>query len=315
MCQAMTATSSSKAILEAVERFDSEVWEKAMGPGSSGFAGRQAGSGPLPNLYPDDACGDAKQVGPRRSKSQGALEGTSGSSPLPNRYSDDACGDDKDRGSGSGTMRSSSATKGERDRDEGGRSDEDEGWLLERLADGDRTAFWKLWQLHRSYLFGICAKHSGGINEEAEDVLSRAMLRAFEKMPAYAARINSPKAWLTRLTINLCVDMFRESKRRSSKTTNLDDLAGAEAQPALSKSDSPEEALLRLEIQSQLNGALRELPAQVRGPFLLHFTEEVPCEDVGKAFSITAANVRKRIQRARYLLRQKLEPVGGCRLQ
>jgi len=199
--------------------------------------------------------------------------------------------------------------------DERAGPDEREGRLLEQLAAGDRAAFWELWQLHRSYLFGICAKHAGGINEEAEDVLSRAMLRAFEKMPAYAARINSPKAWLTRLTINLCVDMFRESRRRSSKTTNLDDLTGGDVQPASSTSDSPEEALLRLEVQSRLNSALSDLPAQVRGPFVLHFTEGVPCEDVGKAFSITAANVRKRIQRARYLLRQKLDPVGGCRLQ
>jgi len=208
-----------------------------------------------------------------------------------------------------------SRRKRDSDPDERAGSDEDEGRLLEQLAGGDRAAFWKLWQLHRSYLFGICAKHAGGINEEAEDVLSRAMLRAFEKMPAYASRINSPKAWLTRLTVNLCVDMFRESKRRSSKTTNLDDLTGADAQPVLSRGDSPEEALLRLEVRSQLDGALNDLPAQVRGPFVLHFTEEVTCEDVGKAFSITAANVRKRIQRARYLLRQKLDPVGGCRLQ
>jgi RNA polymerase sigma-70 factor (ECF subfamily) len=167
--------------------------------------------------------------------------------------------------------------------------------------------------MHRSYLFGVCAKHAGGINEEAEDVLSRAMMRAFEKMPAYAAKINSPKAWLTRLTINLCVDMFRESKRRSSKTTNLDELQGADAQPVTSRSDSPEEALLRLEVQTCLNSALEDLPAHVRGPFVLHFTQEVPCEDVGKAFSITAANVRKRIQRARYLLRQKLDPVWVAR--
>jgi RNA polymerase sigma factor (sigma-70 family) len=75
-----------------------------------------------------------------------------------------------------------------------------------------------------------------------------------------------------------------------------------------SMGDSPEEALLRLEVQSRLNRALGDLPPHVRWPFVLHFIQEVGCEDVGKTFSITAANVRKRIQRARCLLRQKLGP-------
>ena len=194
-------------------------------------------------------------------------------------------------------------------------SDEAERLLLEQIAAGDKDAFWSLWQTYRSYLFGICAKHAGGTNEEAEDVLSRAMIKAYEKMPAYAGRINNPKAWLTRLTINLCVDIFRENKRRSSKTTNIEDLGAAEIQPASKAGDSPEEALLRLEVQTRLSRALRDLPPQVRGPFVLHFVQDVGCDDVGKEFSITAANVRKRIQRARFLLKQKLGPACTVRVE
>jgi RNA polymerase sigma factor (sigma-70 family) len=191
---------------------------------------------------------------------------------------------------------------------DGSQRTEEEALLLKQMANGDQDAFWKLWQTYRGYLFGICAKHAGGMNEEVEDVLSRAMIRAFEKMPAYAARINNPKAWLTRLTINLCVDAFRENKRRSSRTTNIDELGAADGEPVCSVGDSPEEALLRLEVECQLKQALADLPPQVKGPFVLHFVQEMGCEDVGKTFSITAANVRKRIQRARCLLRQTLGP-------
>jgi RNA polymerase sigma-70 factor (ECF subfamily) len=178
--------------------------------------------------------------------------------------------------------------------------------LLIQIAEGNKEAFWTLWQNYRNYLFGICARHSGGINEEVEDVLSRAMIRAYEKMPLYAGTIKNPKAWLTRLTINLCVDMCRENRRQSLRTTNIDDLEGGDSHPVRSPEDSPEQALIRQEVQSRLDLALSNLPQKVRGPFVLHCLHELGCDEVGKTFSITPANVRKRIQRARFLLRQRL---------
>ena len=46
----------------------------------------------------------------------------------------------------------------------------------------------------------------GGNSTDAEDALSRAMLEAWEKVQKYAAGdIANFKAWLTRLTHNLCV--------------------------------------------------------------------------------------------------------------
>jgi len=45
---------------------------------------------------------------------------------------------------------------------------------------------------------------------DAEDALSRAMLKAWEKVQKYAAgEITNFKAWLT-LTRNLCVDIYLE---------------------------------------------------------------------------------------------------------
>src|SRR5262245_48285511 len=72
----------------------------------------------------------------------------------------------------------SGQTQSSRDLPETRATGEDEQRLLKLIASGDKDAFWQLWQNYRSYLFGICAKHCGGINEDVEDVLSRAMIRA-----------------------------------------------------------------------------------------------------------------------------------------
>jgi hypothetical protein len=40
-----------------------------------------------------------------------------------------------------------------------------------------------------------------GVREDAEDALSRSMLRALEKLPRVCGRIENVRAWLSRLTI------------------------------------------------------------------------------------------------------------------
>ncbi len=68
------------------------------------------------------------------------------------------------------------------------------------------AGFWWLWQKYRHYLHSCCLKWMGGNPTDAEDALSRAMLKAWEKVQKYAGKISNFKAWLTTLTHNLCMD-------------------------------------------------------------------------------------------------------------
>ncbi|HYM01063.1 MAG TPA: sigma-70 family RNA polymerase sigma factor [Blastocatellia bacterium] len=180
--------------------------------------------------------------------------------------------------------------------------------LLNSLASGETDAFWVLWMRHRKYLFSICLKRLPSAPEDAEDVLSRAMLRAWEKLPSQAWKIENAKAWLARLTINLCVDAYREKKRRSAGCETVDDVALSDAHLAVCSSQSPEQNLLRDELRSRVRGAVDDLPVHIKSPFVLHFVEDFACKDVGERLYLTPENVRKRIQRARSILRKRLGP-------
>ena len=59
------------------------------------------------------------------------------------------------------------------------------------------TAFWQRWEQYRDYLYRCCIKWMGGNPTDAEDALSRAMLKAWEKVQNYAGEIANFKAWLT----------------------------------------------------------------------------------------------------------------------
>lgn len=84
--------------------------------------------------------------------------------------------------------------------------------LLKLIYQGNHDAFWQLWLLHKDYLYYRCLSWMGSNHTEAENLLSQASLKAYEKLPHYASKIINVKAWLTTLTHNLCLDMFLQKK-------------------------------------------------------------------------------------------------------
>jgi RNA polymerase sigma factor (sigma-70 family) len=83
------------------------------------------------------------------------------------------------------------------------------------------AGFWWLWQKYRHYLRSCCLKWMGGNLTDAEDALSRAMLKAWEKVQKYAGKISNFKAWLTKLAHNLCVDIHRENNRGANRVEDM----------------------------------------------------------------------------------------------
>jgi RNA polymerase sigma-70 factor (ECF subfamily) len=147
----------------------------------------------------------------------------------------------------------------------------------------------------------------GGIQEDAEDALSRAMLRAWDKLPRYAATITDLRAWLARLISNLCLDIHREKRRRSRGAVSLEEMMAADREPAPQGERTPEDSLLSREMMGFVTHALEELPPRLREPFVLRFLKETAYREIAEQLAITTDNTRKRVQQARAMLRARLD--------
>ena len=180
-------------------------------------------------------------------------------------------------------------------------------FLLGCLAQGEHSAFWRLWVRHQKYLYALCLRQMGGVQEDAEDALSRAMLKAWEKLPYYAATITDLRAWLARLISNLCVDIHREKKRRTRGAVSLDEMLAADREPAPPSEKSPEDTLLSREMLGYVSRAVDELPPRLRQPFVLRFLQETAYREIAEQLAITTDNTRKRVQQARAILRARLD--------
>ena len=164
--------------------------------------------------------------------------------------------------------------------------------------------FWQLWQEYRDYLYARCLKWMGGNPMEAEDALSRAMLKAWEKVQQYAGKISNLKGWLTRLTHNLCVDIHREHSRGANRVKDIE--AIPEEKELISFEDTPFRSLETEEKKMVIRRAINNLPKRLRETFISHFYQQLSYQEISQQQEISYVNVCKRISQARKILREEL---------
>jgi RNA polymerase sigma-70 factor (ECF subfamily) len=167
-------------------------------------------------------------------------------------------------------------------------------------------AFWQQWQQYQDYLHRCCIKWMGGNRTDAEDALSRAMLKAWEKVQKYAGKISNFKSWLTSLTHNLCVDILRERSRGANRVEDIEGYASDEEQGLVRSEDTPESAVEIGEKRIVIRRAIDNLPTRLRETFILHYREELSYPEIAQRQEISYQNVCKRISQARKILREEL---------
>src|SRR5919199_5676688 len=166
--------------------------------------------------------------------------------------------------------------------------------------------FWQQWQQYRDYLHRCCIKWMGGNTTDAEDALSRAMLKAWEKVQKYAGEIANFKAWLTTLTRNLCVDIHRERSRGANRVEDIEGYASGEEQGLVAFENTPDSAVETGERRIMIRRAIDNLPTRLRETFILHFYQELSYPEIAEQQEISYQNVCKRISQARKILQQEL---------
>lgn len=167
-------------------------------------------------------------------------------------------------------------------------------------------AFWQQWQQYRDYLYRCCIKWMGGNRTDAEDALSLAMLKAWEKVQKYAGEIDNFKSWLSTLTHNLCVDIHRERSRGANRVEDIELYASSVEQGLVSFEDTPESAMESGEKRIVIRRAIDNLPSRLRETFILHFYRELSYQEIAQQQEISYQNVCKRISQARAILREEL---------
>lgn len=176
--------------------------------------------------------------------------------------------------------------------------------LMARIREGDFEAFGQLVEIHQRSVIGTVAKMLGSPTE-AEDIAQQVFLRIWKSAARYEPQAKFT-TWLFTITRNL---VFNEVRRRQRKPTVsvqereetthrvVEDVQGS----------SPDEELLRSEMEAAIDRAIEALPEKQRLAVVLRRYEEMPYEEIGAVLSMSVPAVKSLLFRARTQLKESLE--------
>jgi RNA polymerase sigma-70 factor (ECF subfamily) len=182
----------------------------------------------------------------------------------------------------------------------------DESALVAKAREGDAEAFNGLVNQYERKIFRL-AKHITQSDEDAEDVLQEAFLKAYEHLPDFQGQ-SKFYTWIVRIAVNEALMKLR--KRKSDRTVPLDEPLDTGEDTVVREiavwDDDPEQRYSREELAGILDEAVQSLRPAFRSVFVLRDIEEMSTEETADALGISVPAVKSRLLRARLQLREKL---------
>lgn len=132
-------------------------------------------------------------------------------------------------------------------------------------------------------------------DQDAQDVVQETMMKYMEKAPTFDSTAQE-KAWLLKVANNICIDMLRFRKR--VRFMNQGDESILAQMVAKSEMDDSSEEFIKL---------IFSLKEKLRNAVYLYYYEEYSTEEIATILKISNAAVRKRLERGRVLLKDKLQ--------
>ena len=170
--------------------------------------------------------------------------------------------------------------------------------LIIGAQSGDRSAFSELVRLHTRGVFNVVYRMCGDALI-AEDAAQETFLRAWQNLSSYRPQ-TSLRNWLYRIAFNAGMDMLRKEKR--ILPTDIEDLPLTDDRP------SPESMASQKERTALVQKAILSLPDASRAVLVLKEYEGMSYREIADALDIPLGTVMSRLNYARKLLKEKLEP-------
>lgn len=184
---------------------------------------------------------------------------------------------------------------------------------VELLRKQDREAFAALVEATSSPIYSLLLRMLDN-EQDAEDVLQETYIKAFDALPTFEGR-SSLKTWLFRIATNEALMLIR--KRKPDQQPLEIDAEDEEVDSPREIVDwccVPEPELMNAETRRRMNEAIQNLPVSLRAVFLLRDVEGLSGADTAAVLNISVDNVKTRLLRARFKLRESLSEYFGERL-
>ena len=180
--------------------------------------------------------------------------------------------------------------------------------LIKRVREGDSEAFREIVERYHKRVYSIAC----GIlqdREKALDAAQEVFIKVFRSIESFRSD-SSLYTWLYRITINVCIDLQRKSKRTSfvlfSEAQNEDDKTGPERFEE-KNSPNPQEELLKKELKAVTNKAILSLSPEHRAVIILREIEGFSYKEIARVLNCSEGTVMSRLHYARNRMMEMLK--------
>lgn len=167
--------------------------------------------------------------------------------------------------------------------------------LVERCKANDRKAQMKLYKQYCEGMFCVAMRFLKN-EDDAEDVLQEAFIKAFQKLDQYRGEVTFG-AWLKRIVINKCLDHIKSNKIR------YDELKENNMHIVEDGDWSVEEHISIEEVKI----AIEKLPDKYRYVVQLYLVEGYDHQEIAQILKLKEATCRTRLLRGKGYLKELLK--------
>lgn len=186
------------------------------------------------------------------------------------------------------------------------------GGLVARACAGDELAFERIMLATEQRVVSIAWRMLGN-REDACDAAQDVYLRVFKYLSRFRAGEDF-RAWLYRITINVCHDFAR--KQGAIALTQFSEIDSGLQDPAIETSHpgtDPESLALHEQQLALIRYALQTLPPKERAALVLRDLEGFSTEEVARALGSRPVTVRSQVSSARAKIKTYCDKLSGIR--
>jgi RNA polymerase sigma-70 factor (ECF subfamily) len=181
--------------------------------------------------------------------------------------------------------------------------------VVARVLAGDAALYELLMRRHNQRLYRV-ARSILRDNDEAEDVMQDAYVRAYQNLASFEGR-STFATWLTRIAVYEALTRARKRSRFQSLDVPEESNGGV-METATSAGRSPEHEAYGQELAEVLEHAILTLSEEHRLVFMLREVEGLSTEETARCLDLSLENVKVRLHRARAGLRKELNRAVGA---
>jgi RNA polymerase sigma factor (sigma-70 family) len=164
--------------------------------------------------------------------------------------------------------------------------------IIQRVISGEKQLYEHIIRKYNQRLYRICLSI---VNEDRdiEDIMQNAYVNAYRQLESFKGKA-SFSTWLTRILIN---ESLLWKKKRKRVVEGVDTEADHK---------TPLKELMNKELKAVLEKAVSSLPEKYRTIFVMREVEDMSVKETMDVLSLTEANVKVRLNRAKDMLRDTL---------